>query len=293
LTVKKNFTTAIRLNEKISFLQLPYSINAVCNQFGFTRQNYYQRLKYEKKVRKKENIILEKVLKIRALLPYVGCRKLHYMLKTDPQIEIGRDALFSLLRRHEMLVQRQKSYTKTTNSMHHYKKYLNLIKDSVMTRCNQVWVADITYIRTWEGFWYLFLLTDKYSRKIVGWSLRNDLRHEGAIDALQCALKMENPDGDLILHSDRGIQYCCPGYTKFAESKGIRLSMTEEDHVYENALAERVNGILKQEFGLGEVFKSGKDVEKQIAESVFLYNTVRPHLSLHFKTPVQVHQKAA
>jgi putative transposase len=281
------------LNEKISFLQLPYSINTVCKEFDFTRQNYYQRLKYERKARKKEDMILEEIQKIRALLPYVGCRKLQYMLKDRFQIEIGRDALFSLLRKHEMLIQRQKSYIKTTNSMHHYKKYLNLIKDMVITRCNQVWVADITYIRTWEGFWYLFLITDKYSRKIVGWSLRNDLRHEGAIEALQKALKTEEFDGDIILHSDRGIQYCCPGYTQFAELQGIRLSMTQDDHVYENALAERVNGILKQEFGLGEVFKTGKAVEKQIAESVMLYNSVRPHLSLGFMTPDQVHKKSA
>ena len=281
------------MNEKILFLQLPYSINTVCKQFGFTRQNYYQRLKYERKAREREDMVLKEILKIRAVLPYVGCRKLQYLLKDRSQIEIGRDTLFSLLREHKMLVECQKSYMKTTNSMHHYKKYSNLIRDMVLTRCNEVWVADITYIRTWEGFWYLFLLTDKFSRKIVGWSLRDDLRHEGAIEALRGALKTENPDGDLILHSDRGIQYCCPGYTMFAESQGIRLSMTQDDHVYENALAERVNGILKQEFGLGEVFKNGNDVKKQIVESVVLYNSVRPHLSLGFMTPEQVHRKAA
>lgn len=281
------------MNEKISFLQLPFSVTGVCNQFGFTRQNYYQRLKYERKRCKEEEMILNEILKIRAILPYVGCRKLQYMLKDRSQIEIGRDSLFSLLRKHKMLVERHKSFIKTTFSMHHYKKYQNLIKDMVITKSNQVWVADITYIRTWEGFWYLFLLTDKYSRKIVGWSLRNDLRHEGAIEALKKALKSVGAGCKIILHSDRGIQYCCPGYTGFAELQGFQLSMTQEDHVYENALAERMNGILKQEFGLGEVFKNGKDVEKQIEESVMLYNSVRPHLALGFMTPEQVHNGKA
>ena len=154
-------------------------------------------------------------------------------------------------------------------------------------------IGLVTYIKTILGYYYLFLITDKYSRKIVGWALRDNLGHEGAIAAISNAIKSEGVSFGIILHSDRGIQYCCPSYTDFVEGKGIKLSMTEQDHVYENALAERVNGILKQEFCLGLTFKNGEELEKHIAESCILYNTVRPHWSLNLKTPNEVHKEAA
>jgi len=160
-------------------------------------------------------------------------------------------------------------------------------------RPNQAWAADITYLRHRSGFSYLFLLTDLYSRKIVGYSVKQSLAAEGALEALQMARRQRGLSPGIIHHSDRGIQYCCWAYTEKLQSRQISISMTEINHCYENAQAERLNGILKQEYGLGACFQTKAQVRQAVEQAVWLYNELRPHLSLNYQTPSEMHEKAA
>jgi putative transposase len=228
------------------------------------------------------------VQEIRRKMPMIGCRKLYRMLKCDLEamnIKFGRDAVFDILRRNGLLIKPKKKYIKTTNSYHHFKKYNNLIKDKAIRRSNEVFVSDITYIRLRGGFCYLFLITDLYSRKIVGYDLSVSLGVEGAIGALRMALRgVENTDS-LIHHSDRGTQYCCWDYTDLLIQRGIEISMGEVGNPYDNAVAERVNGILKVEFMLDSTFESAGRAKQAVKEAINTYNTLRPHLSLGYLTP--------
>jgi transposase InsO family protein len=190
-------------------------------------------------------------------------------------------------------VERKRQYQKTTHSYHHFHKYGNKIKALNIVRPNHVWASDITYLRTEQGFVYLSLLTDMYSRKIVGWSVSGSLSIEGSLDALNRSLKANPVRQPLIHHSDRGVQYCCHDYVKKLKKHHIEISMTEENHCYENGLAERVNGILKDEYLLDRTFKDLAHAQKACQEAVILYNTRRPHWALKFKTPEQVHRTAA
>ncbi len=192
-----------------------------------------------------------------------------------------------------MLIHRKKYTARTTNSLHRFYKYKNIIKDIQITKPNQVWVSDITYIRTIKGFCYLALITDMYSRKIVGYDLSDSLELAGCVRALQKALKQPGKRSPQIHHSDRGIQYCSNVYTQILIRKNIKISMTEENHCYENALAERVNGILKDEFYLDQTFDSIQHAKRATKNAINLYNEIRLHLSLNFKTPNYVHQNAA
>ena len=192
-----------------------------------------------------------------------------------------------------MLIHRKKYTTRTTNSLHRFYKYKNIIKDLKITQPNQVWVSDITYIRTIKGFCYLALITDMYSRKIVGYDLSDSLELAGCVRALQKALKQSGKRSPQIHHSDRGIQYCSNVYTRILIKNNIKISMTEENHCYENALAERVNGILKDEFYLDQTFDSIQHAKRATKSAINLYNQIRLHLSLNFKTPNYVHQNAA
>ena len=192
-----------------------------------------------------------------------------------------------------MLIHRKKYTARTTNSLHRFYKYKNIIKDIQITKPNQVWVSDITYIRTIKGFCYLALITDMYSRKIVGYDLSDSLELAGCVRALQKALKQPGKRSPQIHHSDRGIQYCSNVYTQILIRKNIKISMTEENHCYENALAERVNGILKDEFYLDQTFNSIQHAKRATKNAINLYNEIRLHLSLDFKTPNYVHQYAA
>ena len=193
-----------------------------------------------------------------------------------------------------LLVKRKKRYCVTTDSKHGFEVHKNLKKDMELARSNECWVADITYIRTDSGFVYLSLLTDAYSRKIVGWNLNRSLAVEGAYGALGMALKQRKDSSKpLIHHSDRGIQYCCKKYTKKLKKSNIGISMTEENHCYENGLAERVNGILKQEFMLDATFKNYKSAYRAVKEAIKIYNDDRPHLSLNMQTPSMVHSTVA
>ena len=203
--------------------------------------------------------------------------------------DFGRDRFFDFLRREGLLIRRKKKYVKTTNSYHYFHKYSNLIRGMEITKPNQVYVSDITYIKTLEGFCYLSLITDACSRKIVGYNLSQSLGIEGCKSALRMALRQKPQGAKLIHHSDRGIQYCSYDYTDLLKKNDIQISMTEQDHVYENALAERVNGILKDEFMLGETLRNYEIAEQLVKESIEIYNEERPHLSLDYDTPSMRH----
>ena len=210
------------------------------------------------------------------------------------QMAIGRDGFYNLLRRNGLLVRKRRSRVITTNSFHWLRKYPNLIRDLPVTRPNQVWVSDITYIKTEEGFLYLFLVTDLFSRRIMGWKLANDMGSENAVMALEQAI--ENAHSlvrGTIHHSDRGLQYCSGDYVKILQNNQMKISMTENGDPYENAVAERVNGILKDEWLYEMQLKNKKQTLDILNQIIALYNENRPHLSLNYQTPDMVynHQK--
>lgn len=256
----------------------------ICRFYGYSRQAYYKRQKVKARHFLEALFVLDEVRKIRRSQPNVGTRKLHKMIRLRG-FKIGRDKLFQILREHHMLIYPKKRYTKTTNSFHRFRKYPNLIKEMKITASDQVFVADITYIDTLEGFCYLFLISDVFSRKIVGYDLSNSLCIEGCQRALKMALKGVKKPEKLIHHSDRGIQYCSNGYVRILEENGIRISMTEENHCYENAIAERINGILKTEFMLGEKLPSIAVAKELVKDSIKTYNEERLHMSLDYQTP--------
>ena len=228
-------------------------------------------------------------------MPRVGTRKLHHMLSEslqDHNISIGRDGLFNLLSDYGLLVRRRKrKRAVTTDSNHPFRKYPNLIKELQVLRPNQLWVSDITYIRLINGFCYLNLVTDAYSRKIVGYCLYPSLKKEGTLEALSAALgglpgKLE---GRLMHHSDRGLQYCCKDYITLLQNNRVSISMTEKGDPYENAIAERVNGILKEEFVLDKGFNNFEQAKSKVKEAINTYNRVRPHASCNYLTPEMAH----
>ena len=232
--------------------------------------------------------MLKRVQNIRKRQPQVGVKKIHRMLKAQ-DINFGRDRLFDILRENRLLSRQKKRYAKTTYSRHRFRKYKNLIRDIEPTGPNQIYVSDITYIDTLEGFCYLALVTDKYSRKIVGWDLSNSLSIDGARRALKMAISEAKDTEGLIHHSDRGIQYCSHKYVEDLENRKIKISMTEENHCYENAIAERVNGILKTEFMLGERLNSHAIARNMVSEAVEIYNEERLHMNIDYQTPSQKH----
>jgi transposase InsO family protein len=267
----------------------------MCVYFGYSRAAYYKSLKVREKDFLSDSLILDLVRRERCLQPRLGGKKLYWMLSSDIRAispNFGRDKFFSLLRENDLLVKRKRQYRRTTHSYHHFHKYGNLIRDLSIVRPNQVWASDITYLRTEKGFVYLSLITDIYSRKIVGWAVSNSLSIEGCLDALKKALRENRFQIPSIHHSDRGVQYCSHAYVNILKKKGISISMTEENHCYENAMAERVNGILKDEYLLDRTFNDLSHAQKSSKEAVMLYNTRRPHWSLKFKTPEQVHNAA-
>lgn len=259
--------------------------------FGNSRQAWYKRQKAIYKQAVEEHIILEMVRDIRKDMPRLGGRKLVKKLQDD-QVLIGRDALFDLLRREGLLVRRRRTKIKTTQSYHWFRKYRNLIKGMSLTSPNQLWVSDITYVKTVEGHLYLFLITDAYSKMIIGYCLADNLKAEHAIRALKMAMKsLDGRSIDLVHHSDRGVQYCCDDYVTLLNENGIRISMTENGDPLENAIAERVNGILKDEW-LYEIDAIDMQTAKSYVPKIInIYNTKRPHLSIDMLTPAQAHQK--
>ena len=235
-------------------------------------------------------MIIQLVREIRIKLPMLGGRKLLKKLALEFKkagIELGRDKFFEILRRNGQLIHRKKRYTKTTNSSHRFRIYDNLIKDIKPTKSDQIYVSDITYIYTKEGFGYLSLITDLYSRKIVGFDFSASLNFEGSIRALKMAISGKNNLSGMIHHSDRGIQYCSNTYTELLSKNKILISMSEKGNPYENAVAERVNGILKEEFMLGQTFRTMSEAEKAVKEAIESYNELRPHMSIDYMTPNQ------
>ncbi|MBC3830116.1 IS3 family transposase [Undibacterium amnicola] len=272
------------------------SINKACHYFGWTRQAYYQQIARDQGRRDAHEQVIEWVTKIRLRQAKIGTRKLHYLLREKQQqagIKLGRDALFHLLRMRHLLIKPKRAYHKTTHSHHRFYKHPNLLKAGSgqvqACRPEQVWVADITYIPTTEKFVYLSLVTDIYSKKIVGHHVHASLQTEEVSVAYRRALRHKSSVSDLIHHSDRGIQYCSAYYQQLHEKFKVRCSMTDGYDCYQNAVAERVNGILKGEFLL-QTPSNLAQARKLIAQSIQIYNNERPHSSLKNKTPNEVHR---
>ncbi len=263
----------------------------LCGLFGYSRQAYYQYNNKEYEDFAGKEIILEFVRDKRRISPKIGARKLLVMMQKEKNFPLpGRDKLLSWLREEDLLVKTRIRRCSTTDSSHHYYKYSNLIRDFVPYRRNQLWVTDITYIQTQQGFTYLNLITDAYSRKIVGWRLAPTLGAKYSIEALNMAIDNAEDDiSGLIHHSDRGIQYCCFKYTDILKEKEINISMTESGDPLENAIAERVNGILKQEWINNMNFQNIEEAQIVISEIIDFYNNERPHSSIDMLTPNVAH----
>lgn len=263
--------------------------------FGISKQAYYKRIKSQN-IKELKNIqILKIVQNIRKTHPRAGTRKLIEYIKEDlveNNIKIGRDALFNLLRNNGLLVKKTKRFHITTDSKHFFYKSPNLLKDTEIKHSEQALVTDITYIKTDQGHAYLALATDPYSKKIMGYAIEDNMKVEMVKNALKMADKNRMFKTEKIIHhSDRGIQYCCPDYSSFAENLGFTLSTTQQYDPYENAVAERVNGILKYEYGLRHSLPNLQVAKQLVKQAVEIYNTKRIHWSLDFKTPEEVHQQ--
>jgi transposase InsO family protein len=228
-------------------------------------------------------------------MPRIGTRKLFYLIHEDINqlnIKMGRDVLFKFLKAEHLLIKPKRSYIKTTNSKHWMRKYPNLIENAIISRPEQVWVSDITYINTGYGHHYLSLVTDAYSKRIMGYELCKNLSVEGPLQALKMAIRNRKYSGQkLVHHSDRGLQYCSKEYIDKLVNNNIDISMTQNGDPYENAIAERINGILKYEFLLIDGFKDHLQAVEAISESIKIYNQERPHLSCYMLTPDQAHQQ--
>lgn len=260
--------------------------------FGYSKQAYYKRKSHQLKTSLDKEHLKSLIMSVRQKLPKTGSRKLYFMLKNDfnqHQMKIGRDKLIDFLRDEYLLVPKIRRYFKTTNSKHWMRKYPNLINEIILNRPEQVWVADITYLRSKDKTYYLHLITDAYSKKIVGYNLSDNLMASSTLKALQTAIINRKYTNSLIHHSDRGLQYCSREYTQYLYENKIHISMTQKYDPYENAIAERVNGILKEEFGLFEIFENFENLKKQVKEAVVLYNQMRLHLSINMLTPNQAH----
>ena len=228
----------------------------------------------------------------RKILTRLGGKKLHHQIKpalATNEIKFGRDRLFKLLQQNQLLIKPKRTYTQTTMSKHWLRKYPNLIKDIEVNAPEQVWVSDITYIKSDEGNCYLNMVTDAYSRKIMGYSIAANMDTNSMIKAYEMALKNRKTSHSLIHHTDRGLQYCSQEYVKLSTDNGVRISMTENGDPYENALAERMNRTMKEEFGLGRLLPSKQKAFRLTEEAVELYNSYRPHWALKMKTPDEVH----
>ena len=256
-------------------------------------QNYYARRSLWRRREVDVQLVLELARAERAYQPRLGVRKLYYLIGVELKaagVKMGRDRLFEELRKAGLLVARKPSeWPRTTNFDPALPVFKNLIKGGQVSGRNQVWVADITYIRTQEAFMYLGLITDKWSRKIVGFHLGETLETGGVLKALAMALRGLKPSERPIHHSDRGCQYASHAYVNVVQQAGLRMSMTEKNHGAENALAERVNGILKQEYWLDANFQSKSEAGKATVHGINLYNYRRPHTALGFRTPGMVH----
>jgi len=259
---------------------------------GITRMGLYKKEKRWSRLQKEVAVVIELVKNIKEDQPRLSVRKLQVVLKDDLNkkgIKMGRDGLFDLLREFDMLVKPKRYRHYCTDSKHQFRKYPNQVRGLKVAAPNRLWVSDMTYIEEGTGFNYLSLITDAYSRKIVGHCLSESYCVAGTIEALKKAFKKNKTEGGLIHHSDRGIQYCSKEYTSILKNKGAIISMTENGSPYENAMAERVNGILKTEL-LQNKYESRQQAVKAIDKAIKIYNNKRPHLSIGMLTPEQAHK---
>ena len=261
--------------------------------FGINRQIYYRSTKRSRTSKNKAEQVVELVENIRMKMPKIGGRKLYFMLNEPLKtLKIGRDKFFNILKANHLLITPKRSYHITTNSHHRFRKHKNLVLDYQITKPNQVWVADITYIGNRKNPSYLSLITDAYSKKIVGHHVAENLTTEGSLLALKKAINTtELKELSLIHHTDRRLQYCSDEYQKKKKKNNISCSMTQNSDPYENAVAERINGILKQEFNIDKFDVETKIKRKIVEESIEIYNELRPHFSNHYLTPNQMHKQ--
>jgi putative transposase len=273
------------------------NVSALCGRIKITRANYYKRRRHRQRHQVDGDLLAQLVRKERAIQPRLGTRKLRVLLKEALEkagVGMGRDRMFEELRKRELLVPKRRSeYPHTTNSSHGLPVFANLVAEASNSAPNEVWVADLTYLRTREAFMYLALLTDKYSRKIVGYHCAETLEASVCVVALEMALADLPPGAKPIHHSDRGTQYCCHRYLEKLQRRGLSVSMTEKNHTAENALAERMNGILKGEYGLAGEFQTKEQAVRAVEQAVYLYNYRRPHTALNYQLPAAVHTLAA
>ena len=259
--------------------------------FGVNRQVYYRRIQSVKQRKSRAVQVIELVESIRLQMPKIGTRKLHFMLEDElKQLHVGRDMLFRILKANHLLIQPKRRYHITTNSHHRFRKHKNLIENVVPERPEQIWVSDITYVGNRQNPMYLALITDAYSKQIMGYDVSNSLDVSGSLRALKMAIKKRKYKNNVVTHhSDRGLQYCSNEYQNLLKRSKLNCSMTESYDPYANAVAERVNGILKGEF-IGYKNKcSLVTMEKLIENSIEIYNERRPHFSCFYKTPRQMH----
>jgi transposase InsO family protein len=261
-----------------------------------TRQNFYARRRLRQRRQVDEQLLVSLARMERSLQPRLGTRKLRVLLAGElaqAGVQIGRDRFFEVLRKHGLLLERRRSQTpRTTRSYHTLPVFRNLIKGRPIRSVNDVWVGDLTYLRTEEGFMFLALLTDVRSRHIVGHHVGDSLESVGCQQALQLALKRLPQGVRPIHHTDRGSQYCCHPYVQLALGAGLQMSMTEVDHCAENALAERMNGILKGEYGLDRTFATKAQSRRAVEQAIELYGTRRPHSALDNEFPAEVYARA-
>lgn len=262
--------------------------------FGYSRQAYYKQKKNRLGRRDELIQIRDLITCIRSKMPRLGTRKIYFLIKgklIQLGIKLGRDMLFSFLRAEHLLIRPLKKFVLTTNSRHWMRKYPNCIKQLVLTRPEQLWVSDITYVKTSKGNTYLSLVTDAYSKKIMGYELLDNLSAQGPLNALEMAINNRKYKEQLIHHSDRGLQYCSSEYIDKLNENNIQISMTENGDPYENAVAERVNGILKNEFLFVNELKNQPQAVELIKDAVQIYNEHRPHLSCQLLTPNATHKQ--
>jgi len=270
-------------------------VTDLANCFGVSRPTIYNWRNQKCELTKQHFIVKDLVIQIRKIMPRLGSVKLYHILKFDllsEGVDIGRDKFHKMLKHLCLLVPRKKMFFRTTQSNHLFNKHSNLVKGMKLNKPEQLWVSDITYLKTANGTMYLYLITDAYSKKIVGFHVADNLKTLNAKIALTMAIKNRKyPKRKLIHHSDRGIQYCCPEYTDVLNENKIKISMTQQYDPYENSIAERINGILKQEFDISNSRNLKEDVKKIVTNSISTYNKMRPHFSCKLMTPEQAHLK--
>jgi putative transposase len=272
-------------------------MEALCEPFGVSRQAWYKAMSTSELTDFKSGVLLDEIRRIRAKLPGIGVEKLHFLLQKDRfyqkwNLKIGRDKLRNLLAEHGLLALKKRTRVRTTNSLHPFRKYPNLVQNVALEKPNQVWVTDITYVPVGAGFGYLSLVTDAFSRKIVGWAFSKNLAVQGSLDALEMAINSQSQSlRNLLHHSDRGIQYCSEKYIKMLKNNKIGISMTQNGDPYENALAERMNRTIKDEMLQNRGFVNHQTAENALFHAIQNYNEARPHASLDYQTPQIIHRK--